>query len=51
MIFKWYGDDFNNDIKAFVRKYATGEFKDKIEKNYNDLEVVFLEYDWSLNGK
>ena len=50
-IFKWYKEDFNNDIVGFFLKYAEGILKDKLQKNSKEIEVEYLDYDWSLNGK
>jgi hypothetical protein len=50
-IFKWFGDDFNNDITGFFIKYASKGLRNKLVKNKNNIDVSFLDYDWSLNGK
>ena len=42
-IFEWYAEDFG-DIRTYINKYS----KTKID---SDTEIVYLEYDWSLNGK
>lgn len=49
-IFKWYGDDFNNDPIAYFRKYAEGQLQSELQARPQDLRVKFLDYDWSLNG-
>jgi hypothetical protein len=50
-IFKWFAEDFNNDAIGFYRKYAQGELKQKLEAGRGRIEVKYLDYDWSLNGK
>ena len=50
-IFKWYKEDFNDDIVGFFLKYAEGILKEKLQKNKKEIEVEYLDYDWSLNGK
>ena len=49
-IFKWYSEDFNNDIVGFFLKYAGGDFKKELEAKKGELKIVYLSYDWSLNG-
>lgn len=41
-IFDWYGSDFN-ELKEYLKKYA------KID--VSNSEIVFNEYDWSLNSQ
>jgi hypothetical protein len=50
-IFKWYSEDFNDDIVGFFKKYAKGDFKERLNKQGGDIEVEYLDYDWSLNGR
>ena len=49
-IFKWFKDDFNNDIIGFFLKYAEGSFRKKLAANRDRIKIKFLDYDWSLNG-
>ena len=49
-VFKWFSEDFADDIKGFVSKYALGEFKNQLDARISSLQVKYLEYDWSLNG-
>lgn len=49
-IFKWFGEDFNNDPIAFFRQYAEGDLQSLLKARSQDLRVEFLDYDWSLNG-
>jgi hypothetical protein len=50
-IFKWFGEDFGNDIRKFVQSYARGAFAGRLEGQGDDLKIRYLDYDWSLNGK
>jgi hypothetical protein len=50
-IFKWFSEDFNNDVVGFFLKYAQGDLKKRLEDNKNKIKVKYLDYDWSLNGK
>ncbi|MDZ7696355.1 MAG: DUF547 domain-containing protein [Deltaproteobacteria bacterium] len=50
-IFKWYSEDFNDDIVGFFRKYAEGNLKERLQKQAGEIDVEYLDYDWSLNGK
>ena len=49
-IFKWFSEDFNEDIFGFFLKYATGNLKKELEANSDRIKVKYLPYDWSLNG-
>jgi hypothetical protein len=49
-IFKWFSEDFNDDVFGFILKYAEGDFKKELEEQKDKLKIVFLSYDWSLNG-
>lgn len=48
-IFKWFNEDFTPDVATFVRQYAKGELKRKLD-GIESVEVNYLDYDWSLNG-
>jgi hypothetical protein len=50
-IFKWFPEDFNEDVVGFVSSYARGDFRDSIAANQDRIKIKYLEYDWSLNGK
>lgn len=50
-IFKWYSEDFNDDVIGFFLKYAQGDLKKRLEGNREKIKVEYLDYDWSLNGK
>jgi hypothetical protein len=49
-IFKWFAEDFNDDIVGFFLKYGEGDFKKELELKKDKLKIVYLSYDWSLNG-
>ena len=50
-IFKWFSEDFNNDIIGFFLKYAKDDFKKELESKRKEIKIKYLNYDWSLNGK
>jgi hypothetical protein len=49
-IFKWFSEDFNNDIIGFFIKYADADFKTALETKTSHIKMSYLPYDWSLNG-
>jgi hypothetical protein len=49
-IFKWFKEDFDNDIVGFFQAYAQGDLKKKLNSSREEIEVKYLSYDWSLNG-
>ncbi len=49
-IFKWFSEDFGDDIEGFVSKYARGDLKKQLDARAPTLKVKYLDYDWSLNG-
>jgi len=50
-IFKWFKEDFNKNIIDFFLKYAKEDLKEQLEANKEKINVKYLDYDWSLNGK
>lgn len=50
-IFKWFSEDFNDDVIGFFLKYAKGNLKKELEVKKNSIRIKYLYYDWSLNGK
>ena len=50
-IFKWFKEDFNDDIVGFFQEYAQGDLKKKLDSGREEIKVKYLSYDWSLNGK
>lgn len=49
-IFKWFSQDFNEDIIGFFQTYASGKLKSDINTRKSSLKIKYLSYDWSLNG-
>ena len=49
-IFKWFAEDFNDDPVGFFLKYAEGDFKKELLAQKDTVKIVYLSYDWSLNG-
>ncbi|MGD8561103.1 MAG: DUF547 domain-containing protein [Desulfarculaceae bacterium] len=50
-IFRWFAEDFSDDVIGFFLKYAQGDLKAKLDQNRQDIEIKYLDYDWSLNRK
>jgi hypothetical protein len=50
-IFKWFADDFDNDVVGFFLKYAEEDLKQRLQAGADKLKVEYLDYDWSLNGR
>jgi hypothetical protein len=50
-IFSWYEEDFGDDLKAFILKYAEGGLKRQLSEMGHKVKIKYLEYDWSLNGE
>ncbi len=50
-IFKWFAEDFNQDIIGFFFKYAKEDLKKQLEAGRGKIKVKYLDYDWSLNGE
>ena len=50
-IFKWFDDDFDESIVGFFIRFAEADFKERLVANRGKIEVHYLDYDWSLNGK
>ena len=50
-IFGWHSKDFGDDPAGFVLQYATGDFKRELAEIHPGEKIIYLEYDWSLNGK
>jgi hypothetical protein len=50
-IFKWFKEDFNDDIVGFFQEYAQGDLKKQLDSSREEIKVKYLSYDWSLNGK
>ncbi len=50
-IFKWFAEDFNEDVPGFFMRYAKGDLKKQLALNKKTTIIKYLDYDWSLNGK
>lgn len=50
-IFKWFAEDFNDDVLSFFDQYASGELKKQLSAKRGSITVKYLDYDWSLNGR
>ena len=50
-IFKWFSEDFNDNVVGFFLTYASTSFKDELMAKRKHIKVEYLDYDWSLNGK
>ena len=50
-IFKWFSEDFHDDVVGFFLKYAQGDLKKQLEERKSKIKVKYLDYDWLLNGK
>jgi len=50
-IFKWFSEDFDNDVIGFLIKYAKEDLKKELEAKRSNIRIKYLDYDWSLNGK
>jgi hypothetical protein len=48
-LFKWYGEDFQDEPAAFFLSYTDGELRERINRLGSDARVKYLDYDWSLN--
>ena len=49
-IFKWFAEDFNHDVVGFFSAYADGALKKDLTEKRPQIQVKYLDYDWSLNG-
>jgi hypothetical protein len=49
-IFKWFGNDFGNDIPGYVASYAQGDLAKKMAATGKNIKIKYLDYDWSLNN-
>lgn len=49
-IFKWYGEDFDDDILSFFLQYGSTEMKSELSAQKDHIKIKFLSYDWQLNG-
>ena len=51
-IFQWFGPDFaaSGGVLAFVRRHATPDLRAAIDQLGPEPQLIFFDYDWSLNG-
>ena len=49
-IFKWFAEDFKEDISGFFLQYARGDFKKRLIAGTDKIKIRYIDYDWSLNG-
>lgn len=49
-VFKWFPEDFDDDIVGFFLLHAEGDFKKELEARKDKIKIKYLHYDWSLNG-
>lgn len=53
-IFDWFKKDFINDagsVPEFILNYAPEVMRKRISANLNQVEIEYLDYDWSLNDQ
>jgi hypothetical protein len=50
-IFKWFAEDFENDVIGFFLKYAEEDLKQRLLASRDRIKVKYLDYDWRLNGR
>jgi len=50
-IFKWYKEDFQPDIFSFFLKYVQGDLEKNLQAVRDTVDIIYLDYDWSLNEK
>lgn len=50
-IFKWYKEDFDDGPLAFFLSHTGGAFLDSLQEKKEVIQIKYLDYDWSLNGK
>jgi len=50
-IFKWYSEDFHDDVVSFFLKYGQGDLKRRLSTARGKIGVKYVDYDWTLNGK
>jgi len=48
-IFKWFKDDFDGDIAVFFSNYADKNLKNTLSDKKSQINIKYLNYDWSLN--
>ncbi len=49
-IFKWYGEDFDDDPLSFFLAHTEGALHRQLSGRKEQIRIKYLDYDWSLNG-
>lgn len=49
-IFRWFGEDFKDDIIGFMSTFADEELQKGLRLGGDRLSIKYLDYDWSLNS-
>ncbi len=50
-IFKWFGEDFDDEIISFFLQYSQGKLKKELVEQNGKIVFEYLDYDWSLNDR
>jgi hypothetical protein len=50
-IFKWFEEDFDGDVIGFFLRYAGEDLRDRLLAHRDQIEIEYLDYDWTLNAK
>lgn len=48
-IFKWFKEDFNDDIFGFFKRYADAKLLDQLNALGSGVAIEYLPYNWKLN--
>ncbi|MBU0969678.1 MAG: DUF547 domain-containing protein [Proteobacteria bacterium] len=48
-IFTWFEEDFNGKPLLFIRQYAEDGFRTKLDAPGPEINLIYLDYDWTLN--
>ena len=48
-IFKWFEKDFADNPLLFIKGYANEELKEKLDSFGENIKIIYLDYDWTLN--
>jgi hypothetical protein len=48
-IFKWFAEDFSDNPLLFIKRYAFEELKEKLDAFEENIKIIYLDYDWTLN--
>lgn len=50
-IFDWYEEDFPDNLVDFFLTYADPDLGQRLKERRGDIDIEYLDYDWSLNGR